>query len=107
MNLSMIKVPTENASEQDFSSFLTDFKAKLRQLFHQREDLDKLSIERGLPPYLLREVMSRSPFRYFIPADQGGQLTVDIILDHENNVNMVVKDNGIGMSESLPARSPG
>ena len=73
MSLSLARSNPVADPEPTFCSFLAAFKARLQRLFHQREDLDKLSIERGLPPYVLREIMSSSPFRVFIPADQGGR----------------------------------
>jgi len=73
MTLSLAKATPGAGSEPTFSFFLEAFKAQLQQVFHQREDLDKLSIERGLPPYALREIMSSSPFRAFIPTAQGGR----------------------------------
>lgn len=59
--------------DETFDCFLTDFKERLHHLFHRREDIDQLSTSRGLPPYVLREIMSSSPFRAFIPTAQGGR----------------------------------
>lgn len=73
MNLSLMKSDPDSAADPSFPSFLNDFKTKLQQLFHRREDINKLSIERGLPPYVLREIMSSSPFRVFIPVAEGGR----------------------------------
>jgi len=75
MTLSLAKATPGAGPEPTFFSFLETFKAGLQQVFHQREDFDKLSLERGLPPYVLREIMSSSPFRAFIPAAQGGRGT--------------------------------
>lgn len=60
-------------SSTPFPEFLATFKASLKNVFHQREDLDQLSISRGLPPYVLREIMASSPFSTFIPQTQGGR----------------------------------
>jgi len=68
----LAKHETES-SGHDFQYFLDDFKARLRNLFHRRENLDQLSLRRGLPPYVLREVMAANPFRTFIAGEQGGR----------------------------------
>jgi alkylation response protein AidB-like acyl-CoA dehydrogenase len=56
-----------------FPFFLQTFKSSLKNVFHDREDLDQLSTCRGLPPYVLREVMACNPFSTFIPANHGGR----------------------------------
>jgi alkylation response protein AidB-like acyl-CoA dehydrogenase len=56
-----------------FNLFLEDFKKKLHQLFHIRSDINQLSIKRGLPPYMLREIMSSNPLATYIPTQYGGR----------------------------------
>lgn len=56
-----------------FSLFLDDFKKKLHHLFHIRGDINQLSIKRGLPPYMLREIMSSNPLATYIPTQYGGR----------------------------------
>ncbi len=56
-----------------FNLFLEDFKAQLEQLLHVRSDIDRLSTKRGLPPFLLREILSSNPFATFIPEQFGGR----------------------------------
>lgn len=56
-----------------FPEFLADFKTQLRQLFHVRSDMDQLSIKRGLPPFLMREILSSNPLATFIPGQYGGR----------------------------------
>ncbi|MDX9958072.1 MAG: acyl-CoA dehydrogenase family protein [Clostridia bacterium] len=58
---------------QPFPEFLADFKANLRQLLHVRSDIDQLSTKRGLPPFLLREILSSNPLAAFIPEQYGGR----------------------------------
>jgi alkylation response protein AidB-like acyl-CoA dehydrogenase len=58
---------------QAFPEFLADFKAQLRQLLHVRSDIDQLSTKRGLPPFLLREILSSNPLATFIPEQYGGR----------------------------------
>ena len=55
------------------TEFLERFRAKLRQVFHVRADIDKISLRRGLPPYVLREIMACDPLSACIPAKYGGR----------------------------------
>ncbi len=73
MSISVVRPAAEETFDLSFAPFLAEFKARLQQLFHQREDLNLLSVERGLPPYVLRDIMSDSPFSTFIPVAQGGR----------------------------------
>ncbi len=65
--------PEQVDSATPFPEFLETFKASLRNVFRRREDLDQLSVNRGLPPYVLRDVMACSPFSTFIPSEYGGR----------------------------------
>ena len=56
-----------------FDEFLNTFKTRMRNVFHEREDMNRLSTGRGLPPYVLREVMACNPLSVFIPAEYGGR----------------------------------
>ncbi len=64
-----------NESEmiQPFSDFLASFKAKLHHVFQTRAHADDLGSERGLPPFVLREIMASNPFSAFIPKEHGGR----------------------------------
>jgi alkylation response protein AidB-like acyl-CoA dehydrogenase len=55
-----------------FATMLQKFKANMHNVFHEREDMNQLSTSRGLPPYVMREVMSCNPMASFIPAEYGG-----------------------------------
>lgn len=56
-----------------FPEYLQGFKETLHQVFHVREDINKLSTTRGLPPYVLRDIMASDPFTTFIKAEHGGR----------------------------------
>ena len=56
-----------------FDAFLNTFKTRMRNVFHEREDMNRLSTGRGLPPYVLREVMACNPLSVFIPTEYGGR----------------------------------
>lgn len=65
--------PDRVDSATPFPEFLQIFKSSLSQVFHVREDIDKLATSRGLPPYVLRDVMATSPFSTFISKEYGGR----------------------------------
>ena len=56
-----------------FPQFLQSFKASLENVFRLREDINQLSTSRGLPPYVLRDIMASDPFATFIPTEYGGR----------------------------------
>jgi alkylation response protein AidB-like acyl-CoA dehydrogenase len=65
--------PEQVNNATPFPQFLQTFKSTLGNVFRAREDIDQLSVTRGLPPYVLRDVMACSPFSTFIPTDYGGR----------------------------------
>ena len=66
---------SDNAANQHpvFSDFLQTFKTNMYNVFHEREDINRLSTSRGLPPYVMREIMACNPLATFIPAEYGGR----------------------------------
>jgi alkylation response protein AidB-like acyl-CoA dehydrogenase len=56
-----------------FKDFLRNFTNKLDIVFHQRADINQLETQRGLPPYIMREILSADPFLAFIPKAFGGR----------------------------------
>jgi alkylation response protein AidB-like acyl-CoA dehydrogenase len=64
---------SELQATTDFSVFLTNFKDRLQHLFHVRSDLDKLSVKRGVPPFILRDILAAQPMSTFIPQQFSGR----------------------------------
>jgi len=56
-----------------FPAFLEGFKSNLKNAFHIDGDIDELSIQRGLPPEVLNEIMSYNPLSICIPKQFGGR----------------------------------
>lgn len=63
----------DTAVSSDFRSFRESFRQTLHHIFNVRGDLDSASTERGLPPYMMREVQSHVPLSVFIPEEYGGR----------------------------------
>ena len=59
--------------KKDIQQFLSDYKQRLYELFAERNDENELLTKRGLPPYILREVMECSPLSTFIPEEYNGR----------------------------------
>ena len=58
---------------EPFTAFLSRFKDTLRFLFSRRLDLDHQNLSRGLPPYLLKEILAARPVDVSIPRHYGGR----------------------------------
>ena len=65
--------PAAERADTAFSDFLDTFRAKLEHAFHVRADVDAFSVKRGLPPFVLREILSANPLSVFIPKEHGGR----------------------------------
>lgn len=56
-----------------FSVFLEKLKAKMHHVFHVRSDINQIAIKRGMPPFVMREIMSLNPLAIGIPHEFGGR----------------------------------
>jgi alkylation response protein AidB-like acyl-CoA dehydrogenase len=45
----------------------------MHNVFHQRADVDILALKRGMPPFVMREIMGSNPLAVAIPAQYGGR----------------------------------
>ncbi|MDP4269962.1 MAG: acyl-CoA dehydrogenase family protein [Bacteroidota bacterium] len=71
-----ITEPSKRLQNQiPFEQFIEQFKSILHQQFHQEEDINQLSISRGLPPTVLNEIMACNPLSVVIPSEYGGRGT--------------------------------
>ena len=61
------------ATNDTFSAFLQDFEETLKHLFFFFEDINQLSLERGLPPAVMDAIMSKVPLAVAIPKEYGGR----------------------------------
>jgi alkylation response protein AidB-like acyl-CoA dehydrogenase len=66
--------PTEiNIQNVPFATFLENLKSKMKQVFHVRADIDQMALKRGMPPFVMREIMSLNPLAVGIPTEYGGR----------------------------------
>ena len=59
--------------KQDFNSFIEAYRDRLEKLFQDRLDEKEFSTQRGLPPYVLRQILECNPLSTFIPDQYGGR----------------------------------
>lgn len=62
-----------NVTDSKFSDYLKEFEETLKYLFHEKADINKLSLERGLPPEIMNGIMANAPLSVAIPAEFGGR----------------------------------
>lgn len=60
-------------TEQPFSDFLERFKAVMRSVYYERADINRMAVNRGMPPFVLREIMNVNPLAVAIPYEFGGR----------------------------------
>jgi len=60
------------SNEEAFRQLLEDFKASMKRAFHQEDRIDQFCSTRGLPPAVLKELMSGNPMALCIPSQYGG-----------------------------------
>ncbi len=59
--------------KKDFKAFIDEYRNRLRDLFHTRLNEKEISLQRGLPPYVLRKILECNPLSTFIPERFGGR----------------------------------
>ena len=62
-----------NSNKKPIAELMSDLKAKMQLVFHDRANIDKMATGRGLPPFVLREIMSVNPLSVCIKQEYGGR----------------------------------
>ena len=60
-------------NDTDFVSFIETYKNKLTELFTKRNNEGQMATQRGMPPYLLQQILECNPLASFIPEKYGGR----------------------------------
>ncbi|MCH8549259.1 MAG: acyl-CoA/acyl-ACP dehydrogenase [Balneolaceae bacterium] len=68
-----LNIAQSKHTQKDIYSFLDNYRNTLSELFNERNDEDELLVSRGLPPYILREVLECNPLSTFIPKEYNGR----------------------------------
>lgn len=64
--------PDAGTGADDAGRLVERFSAALTRTFGHRADLDEIGQGRGLPPFVLRDVLEAEPMRAFLPTRFGG-----------------------------------
>ncbi|MFP4289403.1 MAG: acyl-CoA dehydrogenase family protein [Bacteroidales bacterium] len=59
--------------QTSFLSFIETYRKKLTDLFTERNNEGLMTSQRGLPPYVLRQILECNPLSAFIPEEYGGR----------------------------------
>ncbi len=62
-----------NNNTKPIADLMSDLKTKMELVFHDRANIDQMAITRGLPPFVLREIMSVNPLSICIKKEYGGR----------------------------------
>lgn len=69
----MQNVLEQTATEQDFNIFIYSLKERLHSLFNSEYDYNKMSLNKGLPPAFMKEVLAMNPLSVAVPSEYGGR----------------------------------
>ena len=67
------KPDTQNNNLKSFTDIMAELKSKMNLVFHNRANIDQMATKRGLPPFVLREIMSVNPLSICIKKEYGGR----------------------------------
>lgn len=59
--------------KEELTVFIARFNEALKRVFHEQQDIDELSLDRGLPPHVWQGIMDTHPLAVAIPAEYGGR----------------------------------
>lgn len=59
--------------DMNINDFIKSFEEKLKSVFYERADISQFSLNRGVPPHVMREIMSDAPLSVAIPKEYGGR----------------------------------
>lgn len=77
--MDQVKLKVENpmkkldVQDMPFSEFLNNLKARMKLVFHDRANINQMAVKRGMPPFVMREIMGASPLSIGIPKEYGGR----------------------------------
>lgn len=64
--------PNQEFTNKPFQEFLGAFKQSMQRAFHEENKIDDFCSTRGIPPSVLKELMSENPLALCIPKEYGG-----------------------------------
>jgi len=64
--------PSSQFKIKPFPEYLEEFKQSMKRAFHEKDLIDNFCSTRGIPPTVLKELMSANPLALCIPKQYGG-----------------------------------
>ncbi len=64
------------SGKEELSVFIARFNQALKRVFHEQQDINELSHDRGLPPHIWRDIMETHPLAVAVPTAYGGRGSV-------------------------------
>lgn len=59
--------------DASLNDFIANFEYRLRQIFYESNDINQLSLQRGLPDHMWKDIMDMVPLSVAIPTEYGGR----------------------------------
>jgi acyl-CoA dehydrogenase len=59
--------------DTSITSFISNFEQRLREIFYESNDINQLSLQRGLPDHIWKNIMDMVPLSVGIPTEFGGR----------------------------------
>ncbi len=73
-NISSIHFDNKTVADiNSFETFLKNLKTRMKNVFHLRSNVDQMALTRGMPPFVMREIMTAGPLSVGIPVEYGGR----------------------------------
>ncbi|WP_343670037.1 acyl-CoA dehydrogenase family protein [Chitinophaga sp.] len=60
-------------NSRSLTEFIADFERTLRRIFYEQNDINQLSLQRGLPDNIWKDIMDTAPLSVAIPTEFGGR----------------------------------
>jgi len=73
MNTRKQSIYKQTGPNDSFDTFLDNLKLRMKKVFHERADINNLATKRGMPPFVMREIMDLQPLAVGIPTEYGGR----------------------------------
>lgn len=91
-------------TEQPFNDFLERFKAVMRSVYYERADINRMAVNRGMPPFVLREIMGLNPLAVAIPSEfggRGGKISENLVLLSAASYESLALSLTLGINSAL------
>ena len=68
-------ISSAKAQQVSYKDFLDSFNKTLKNVFYERDNIEKFILKRGFPALVMRDIMATNPLSVAIPKEYGGRGT--------------------------------